>query len=100
MPPREHIVRVVKEMGGKAEKDYRVAAHLLAANDAMTYDAVCFHAQQCVEKYLKASLVDHSLLVPKTHDLERLVGLLADPLTLNLRLERKLWNCREPIQNS
>ena len=76
MPPREHIVRVIKEWVGKAEGDYRAATHLFTAEDATTYDAVCFHAQQCVEKYLKAILVDHSLPVPKTHDIGKLFGLL------------------------
>lgn len=32
-------------------------------------DAVCFHAQQCIEKYLKAFLQNHRIPFPKTHDL-------------------------------
>ncbi|NOT29193.1 MAG: HEPN domain-containing protein [Planctomycetes bacterium] len=32
-------------------------------------DTVCFHAQQCVEKYVKALLVLKSTPFPKTHDL-------------------------------
>ena len=34
----------------------------------MTY-GVCFHAQQCAEKYLKAALVAKGSPFPKTHDL-------------------------------
>jgi HEPN domain-containing protein len=30
---------------------------------------VCFHAQQCIEKYLKAALLFHGRAFPKTHDL-------------------------------
>ncbi len=36
-------------------------------------DTVCFHAQQCVEKYLKAVLVSEAIDFPKTHDLEELM---------------------------
>ena len=91
MPPREHIVRVIKEWVGKAESDYLAATHLFAMENATTYDAVCFHAQQCVEKYLKSILVDHSLPVPKTHDIEKLFGLLPDPLTVRLTPEQMQW---------
>jgi HEPN domain-containing protein len=31
---------------------------------------VCFHCQQCAEKYLKALLEELTLPVPKTHDLD------------------------------
>jgi HEPN domain-containing protein len=34
---------------------------------------VCFHAQQCAEKYLKAVLHEWGIAFPKTHDLEALV---------------------------
>jgi HEPN domain-containing protein len=37
---------------------------------------VCFHCQQCAEKYLKALLVEAQLFVPKIHDLVK----LRDPL--------------------
>jgi HEPN domain-containing protein len=36
---------------------------------------VCFHLQQCVEKYLKARLEEEGIGFPKTHDLERLLDL-------------------------
>jgi HEPN domain-containing protein len=38
--------------------------------------AVCFHAQQCVEKYLKAWLVAEGIPIPRSHDLDELIGLL------------------------
>jgi HEPN domain-containing protein len=34
-----------------------------------------FHAQQCVEKYLKAILLRHNQMPPRTHDLGALVTL-------------------------
>jgi HEPN domain-containing protein len=43
------------EWSQKAEGDYTVAATLWQAESAV-YDAICFHAQQCIEKYLKAWL--------------------------------------------
>lgn len=50
-------------------------------------DTVCFHAQQCVEKYIKAVLVLHATPFPKTHDLSMLVALL--PTKLRPQLDRK-----------
>jgi len=44
------------------------------------YDAVCFHAQQCAEKYLKAFLQEANIQFPKTHD-------LADLLTSAISIE-------------
>ncbi len=60
----------------KAEGDYRVAMRLLQ-DDAPVYDAICFHAQQCVEKYLKAVLQDDAISFPKTHNLVELARLCA-----------------------
>jgi HEPN domain-containing protein len=54
----------------KAEADYLVAKK--SARSASFHDAVCFHCQQCAEKYLKAFLVEASLTFPKTHDLDRI----------------------------
>jgi HEPN domain-containing protein len=34
------------------------------------YDTACFHAQQAVEKYLKAILAQAGTPIPRTHDLE------------------------------
>ena len=56
----------------KAEKDYRVANREFFTEDPV-YDAVCFHAQQCVEKYLKALLQENNIYFEKIHDLDVLV---------------------------
>jgi HEPN domain-containing protein len=37
---------------------------------------VCFHCQQCAEKYLKALLQENGAHVPRTHDLQDLLDLL------------------------
>lgn len=39
------------------------------------YDAICFHTQQCVEKYRKAWLTERQATFPRTHDLEMLARL-------------------------
>ena len=40
------------------------------------YDAACFHAQQCAEKYLKAILQEQSIPFGRTHNLIALLDLL------------------------
>jgi HEPN domain-containing protein len=59
----------------KAEGDYELAETALHSGRPREYDGVCFHAQQCAEKYLKAYLYDHSQKFPKIHDLDELVDL-------------------------
>lgn len=51
----------VREWIAKAEGDFRTAQRELAATEAPNYDAVAFHAQQCIEKLLKALLILKSL---------------------------------------
>lgn len=60
----------------KAEADWLTAQRELVADPYPNYDAVCFHSQQCAEKYLKARLVEVGLPFPKTHDLDVLLNLL------------------------
>jgi HEPN domain-containing protein len=52
----------------KARHDLFTARHTLAAPDGPT-DTPCFHAQQAVEKALKALLTVRDRPCPKTHDL-------------------------------
>ena len=56
----------------KAEEDAAVAEW---ASGAGHYDAACFHAQQAVEKYLKALLVAQGRDFPKSHALRPLFDL-------------------------
>jgi len=63
----------------KAEGDWRVARREWASAEPV-YDAVCFHAQQTVEKYLKALLEEEGITLPKTHDLVVLSELLPGTL--------------------
>jgi len=65
----------------KAEGDWTVARREMAADDAV-HNVVCFLAQQCAEKYIKAVLEEHGIPFPKAHDLVALLslggGLLAE----------------------
>ncbi len=63
---------LTKEWVQKAEGDFLVAGREMAAIPPV-YDAVCFHAQQCVEKYLKAVLQENNVDLEKTHDLDLLM---------------------------
>lgn len=66
---------ITREWVKKAENDFKVAALILRRSKDRVPDAVCFHCQQCVEKYLKARLVEAAISFPKTHDLFVLVNL-------------------------
>ena len=66
----------VKEWISKAEGDFSVACRERRVRKSPNWDAVCFHCQQCVEKYLKALLIHHGVMPPKIHDLVLLDGLL------------------------
>ncbi|MGA2441998.1 MAG: HEPN domain-containing protein [Tepidisphaeraceae bacterium] len=59
----------------KAEGDYDVVLLLLRSRKRTRYDPMCFHCQQCVEKYLKARLTESSIAYAKTHDLAALLRL-------------------------
>jgi HEPN domain-containing protein len=64
----------VKEWLIKAESDFKVIEHeLKLPDDEMVKDAVCFHCQQAVEKYLKAFLIHHKIHYEKTHNIEYLL---------------------------
>ena len=63
----------------KAEEDYNSAKWLQQAPDPL-HNAICFHVQQCIEKYLKAWLQEANLPVPRTHNLEELLALIVPKL--------------------
>ena len=56
----------------KAEGDWEALEILLTRNSPGLRDAVVFHAQQCVEKLLKARLIQLGQPVDKIHDLAAL----------------------------
>lgn len=60
----------------KAEGDFATAGREIRARKMPNYDAVCFHCQQCAEKYLKAILQENEKRIPKTHNLLELLALI------------------------
>jgi HEPN domain-containing protein len=76
MPVPEAVLKVVREWIVKAEHDLTVAAHILKRGKSTPTETVGFHAQQCVEKYLKASLVYRSIPFAKTHAIADLMTLV------------------------
>ena len=60
----------------KAEGDFRTAHRERSALEWPNFDAACFHAQQCAEKYLKARLIEAEIAFPRVHDLEALLNLV------------------------
>jgi HEPN domain-containing protein len=87
----------------KAEEDFAVATVLNRLRTKPVPDTVCFHCQQCAEKYLKGRLHEAEIAFPKTHNLNTLLDLVlpVEPLWEDMRamLHRlslyAIW-CRYP----
>jgi HEPN domain-containing protein len=47
---------ITQEWVNKAEGDFATAQRELQVQQSPNYNAVCFHSQECAEKYLKACL--------------------------------------------
>jgi len=60
---------ITREWVDKAEGDFATTERECRARKRPNYDAACFHAQQCAEKYLKAVLDEAQIAFTKTHDL-------------------------------
>ena len=73
MSQRDHIETLLR----KAAQD-EFALVLLLQHDAAPEELVGFHAQQATEKLLKAALRRISVAYPLTHQIERLMDLLAE----------------------
>ncbi len=67
--------QIVEEWINKAEGDWHSANRELRARKNPNYDAACFHAQQCAEKYLKAFMQLKMRPYPKIHNLIELMEL-------------------------
>jgi HEPN domain-containing protein len=65
-----------REWVEKAEGDFHTALREVRARKHPNWDSACFHAQQCVEKYLKARLQEEDIQFSKTHFLPVLLDLL------------------------
>jgi HEPN domain-containing protein len=76
----------------KAEKDWSSLHRELRARKNPNYDAACFFAQQCAEKYLKARLVEDDIYFQKSHDLTYLLQLVQplEPLWMAYEQEMRV----------
>lgn len=84
MSDADERIHVARQWVQKAENDLRTATQTLKLKRACPTDNVCFHAQQCVDKYLKALLVSSLIDFPRTHDLGELVARLPEGLHVPL----------------
>ena len=76
MPRPEHV-SLAELLLRKGESDL-AAARVLAADPDPHDEAIGFHAQQAVEKAVKAVLAFSQVETPRTHDLTFLVELLGE----------------------
>lgn len=76
MPGASEAARVAAEWVAKAEGDLRAAVQILKIERNCPTDTVVYHAQQCVEKYLKAVLCIQRVPFPKTHNIRLLMDLV------------------------
>ena len=67
---------LIKEWLAKADSDWLILSKLWEVPIPEIADGVCFHAQQCIEKLLKACMLAYSQEIPRTHDLVALSELL------------------------
>lgn len=86
MPVPNDLIAVIRGWLAKADNDLQNAAHTLTLGKNCPTDTVCFHAQQCVEKYIKALLVFRAIPFPKTHEIAALRALL--PTRLRPKLDK------------
>jgi HEPN domain-containing protein len=68
----------IGEWVAKAEEDCAGAIALNRRRKTPLPNLVCFHAQQCAEKYLKAFLLFQKISFPRIHDLVALLDLCVE----------------------
>jgi HEPN domain-containing protein len=76
----------------RAEDELETGKILMRSERPISW-VICFHMQQCVEKYLKAFLIFHGREHPRTHSIPALVELCAQLAPSFYEL--KEWGVRE-----
>ncbi|HEV8578552.1 MAG TPA: HEPN domain-containing protein [Thermoanaerobaculia bacterium] len=90
MPASERaVIDVVRGWIEKAENDLKNAALTLQSGKESPTDTIAFHAQQCVEKYLKALLTLKGIDFPKIHDIEELVARAGPDVMISLSVQEQ-----------
>ena len=85
MSERPDLLKEVARWTEKAEHDWLAAEHAMELAEEGLTDIVCFHCQQCAEKYLKAFLLYRGVAFPRTHDLRLLLELVPAETSLGLQ---------------
>jgi HEPN domain-containing protein len=75
--PADELAEASRTLRRKAAGD-AAAARELAGNPNIPDEIIGFHAQQAVEKWLKALVAGRGERFEHTHDLRRLLNLVAD----------------------
>lgn len=78
---------ITVEWVSKAEDDWTMAQREMRARKNPSYDGICFHSQQCAEKYLKGRLEEDGIAFSRTHNLIALLALVlpVEPLWIVLQ---------------
>ena len=90
--------KTTREWVKKAEEDYLIAKQG-SRSKVPLHDGVCFHCQQCAEKYLKGLLEELGLAVRKTHNrsaAQRPCAALSHTAVLAARIGLSFDFCRAP----
>ena len=87
--PSPETIALVKGWIFYAEEDFRNAEHTLTLKENCPFSTVCFHAQQVVEKYIKAFLTLRTIPFARTHDIENLIHQLPEEIQLSLSVEEQ-----------
>jgi HEPN domain-containing protein len=85
----DSFVKVVREWIGKAEEDLLFAEIGLKVGKRCPTSAICFHAQQCIEKYLKALLVWRRIDFRKTHSIGELLVMIGKPIGISISIKKQ-----------
>ena len=76
--PDDPVMKNVRQWLIFADEDLTLAKHGLTLTTGIPFRLIAYHAQQCVEKYLKAYLVFRGIDFPYTHNISHLLELCAE----------------------
>ena len=85
----DEVLEVARQWVAKAENDLKNASHTVRLRTDCPTDTVCFHAHQCVEKYLKAMLVLNGIEFSRTHQISTLLALVPSQVRPTLTQEEQ-----------
>jgi HEPN domain-containing protein len=89
--PNPEDLELAQRFIRKARED-RDTVEILIASDRAADAVIGFHAQQAVEKFVKAALAARGVEVPRTHDLRFLLDLAAtNGLTVPDQVRASRW---------